>query len=497
MSSLRLRRFGRTWSSEVRRTCFRRRAPLLSGGTPMDPNVVAERRVGTTLRGKWRLEKLIGVGGMAAVYVGVHTIGQRQAIKILHPDVARSPEQRARFEREAHAVNRLKHPGAVEIRDIDVAEDGAPFLVMELLEGESLGERNARLGGIGTDELLRWMDELLDVLVDAHAKGIIHRDIKLDNLFVQRDGHLKVLDFGIARMRDGEKGDMRTRTGAALGTVPYMAPEQIKGADVDARVDLFAVGATMFRLIAQRRVHEADTEAMLIIKMATEAAPPLASVAPLAVPGLCLVVDRALQFDRAQRYPDASTMQRDVQALRAGTPPPYASTLARGGPAALAIERTVAAAPPAPSPASVDATFPAVHAAAPARAAWSAAALEPTQQAGPAGFEAPSSVVAVSARPASLAASPTPAPWTTDERKVLAIVLAALGASLLLLVVIALVRKDGGRTSSGANDKPAAVDPDDPSWRPSPANRPGAMPTEAPRPRKRHGHGHGHDDDDD
>src|SRR5215471_14363993 len=107
----------------------------------------AEKRVGTTLKDKWTLERLLGTGGMAAVYVGVHKIGRRDAIKILHPEVARSSDLRARFEQEAHAANRFRHPGAVEIRDIDVAEDGAPFLVMELLDGESLQARARRLNG--------------------------------------------------------------------------------------------------------------------------------------------------------------------------------------------------------------------------------------------------------------------------------------------------------------------------------------------------------------
>src|SRR4051812_44277061 len=102
----------------------------------MDPNAEAAKRVGTTLRDKWKLESLLGVGGMAAVYVAEHKIGQRSAIKILHADIAAIPEARARFEQEARAVNRFRHPGAVEIRDMDVTEDGAPFLVMELLEGE-------------------------------------------------------------------------------------------------------------------------------------------------------------------------------------------------------------------------------------------------------------------------------------------------------------------------------------------------------------------------
>ena len=162
-----------------------------------------EARLGRSLRGKWTLERLLGVGGMAAVYVGVHKIGRKDAIKILHPEVARSKELNLRFEQEARAVNRFAHPGAVEIRDIDVSEDGCPFLVMALLEGENIGERASRLGGIPVDELLRYVDELLDVLAAAHAQGIVHRDIKLDNLFVTTDGKLKVLDFGIARVKAG------------------------------------------------------------------------------------------------------------------------------------------------------------------------------------------------------------------------------------------------------------------------------------------------------
>jgi eukaryotic-like serine/threonine-protein kinase len=291
----------------------------------MDYDTLAAARVGTTLCQKWTLEKLLGVGGMAAVYVANHKIGRREAIKILHREVALQPDMLMRFEQEAHAVNRFQHPGAVEIRDIDVAEDGSPFLVMELLSGESLGERVRRLGDLPLDEILRLTDELLDVLAAAHARGIIHRDIKLDNLFVQTDGRLKVLDFGIARIRDGVPLKMRTRAGATLGTAPYMPPEQIKGQEIDARADLFAVGATMFRLIAKRRIHEAKTETEMLLKMASLPAPPLLSVAPSAPPGVGQIVDRALRFDREQRYPDALAMQADVRAVRAGLPPPHAA----------------------------------------------------------------------------------------------------------------------------------------------------------------------------
>lgn len=296
----------------------------------MDDREHFEARVGSVLRGKWKLERLLGVGGMAAVYEATHKIGRREAIKILHPEVARSKELCQRFEREAHAVNQFKHPGAVEIRDIDTTEEGAPFLVMELLEGESLGERARRMNGIEQDEVLRVTDELLDVLVAAHAQGIVHRDIKLDNLFISNDGSLKVLDFGVARMRESSR-ELLTRTGATIGTVAYMPPEQVKGMDVDARVDLFAVGATMFRLIARRRVHEARSESEMLVKMATEPAPPLAEVAPHVPAGVAMVVDRALAFERDRRYPDAATMQRDVRAVREGRAPLYAEERLRAG----------------------------------------------------------------------------------------------------------------------------------------------------------------------
>jgi eukaryotic-like serine/threonine-protein kinase len=421
----------------------------------MDPDQFAEDRVGSTLRGKWTLEKLLGVGGMAAVYAGAHKIGQRAAIKILHPEIARSAELRARFEQEAHAVNRFKHPGVVEIRDIDVAEDGAPFLVMELLEGSTLADLAEGPAGVDQALVLRVADELLDVLAAAHAQGIVHRDIKPDNLFLLRDGRLKVLDFGIARVKDG-MGSLRTRAGAMLGTAPYMAPEQIKGKDIDARVDVFAAGATMFRLLARRRIHEASSEPELLVKMATQKAPPLCSVAPDVPPELGRIVDRALALDRDERYPDAASMQRDVQALRAGMPAVAVAAV----PAPVTVEATTAAAPlllPLPEP--VSRTLP--------------ASVVPAQ--------------------------PPPAPVRADEtRTALMVLTAALGVLLLLAIVtvIALLLRPGPDTdastpaataSASATDDPrppAARDPDD--LDDGPARPPG------PPRGKGHGHGHGH-----
>jgi serine/threonine protein kinase len=297
------------------------------------------QRIGTTVREKWTLERLIGVGGMAAVYVGMHRIGRRDALKILHPEAAKSKDIRERFEREAHAANRFRHPGAVEIRDIDVTEDGAPFLVMELLVGESLSERTQRQG-IRLSELLGYMDQVLDTLTAAHNKGIVHRDIKPANLFVLEDGPIKVLDFGLARIR--QEGDLQsawTQTGMALGTTPYMPPEQARGRPIDARADLFSVGATMFRLITGHHIHEALTNLDLLMKMGKDPAPPLALAAPGTPRGVCLVVDRALAFDREQRYADARLMLEDIRAVRRGEPPPHAARLA--GDADLQVSTTL------------------------------------------------------------------------------------------------------------------------------------------------------------
>src|SRR5580704_7491550 len=176
----------------------------------------AHARVGTTLHNKWRLERLLGVGGMAAVYAATHRNGARGAIKMLHLQVSLDAEARRRFLREGYLANAVGHPGAVSVLDDDVAEDGSAYLVMELLEGESLETRAERRGGrLPPAEVLVYADRLLDVLAAAHHKGIVHRDIKPDNVFVTQDGTLKLLDFGIARLRDGRGSATMTADGAA------------------------------------------------------------------------------------------------------------------------------------------------------------------------------------------------------------------------------------------------------------------------------------------
>src|SRR5260221_3817473 len=221
-------------------------------------------RAGWVLCEKWQIGRLLGVGGMSTVYEAVHRNGRRVAVKILHPELCLSERARQRFLREGYIANRVGHPGAVTILDDGVADDGTVFLVLELLHGQTLGDRLRRMGQLPSGEVLACADRVLDVLAAAHGHGIVHRDIKPENLFLTYERTLKVLDFGIASVRElSAAGFEATRSGAALGTPAFMAPEQAdgRGAPLDHRADLWALGATMFTLLTGRHVQNAGGEA--------------------------------------------------------------------------------------------------------------------------------------------------------------------------------------------------------------------------------------------
>jgi eukaryotic-like serine/threonine-protein kinase len=283
---------------------------------PQPPPEPIDRRVGTVINGKWTIERLIGQGGMAVVYAARHRNRKRAAIKMLLPELSADANTRERFLREGYVANSVEHVGAVRVDDDDVTEDGAAYLVMELLEGETVHRRWERAGfKLPLDEALAIAYQLLAVLVAAHSVGVVHRDLKPDNLYLTHDGTLKVLDFGIARLRELGQSSTATRTGAVMGTPAFMAPEQARGRWelVDARTDLWAVGALMFTLITGRLVHQAETANETLALACIQRAAPIRSIAPDVSAPIADVIDRALSYETAARFPDAASMQQALQ----------------------------------------------------------------------------------------------------------------------------------------------------------------------------------------
>ncbi len=327
-----------------------------------DPTASVNARVGTWIKGKYHLDRLLGVGGMAAVYAATHRNKKRFAVKMLHPELSHQAEIRARFLREGYVANTVDHPGAVAVLDDDVAEDGSAFLVMELLEGETVEAISARTPSLPLRAVLDLARQLLEVLAAAHEKGIVHRDIKPANLLLTRTGQLKVLDFGIARLRDGQEGLARTRTGLALGTPAFMAPEQAlgKSGQVDAQTDVWAVGATMFTLLTNRFVHQAETAQEQMVFAATRTAPSLAAASPETPAQVVDLVARALAFDKAARWPSAAAMRDAVDEASAALFPERVApdSLLRG---LVSSHVGFSSPPPATPPPTVDTPIASGH----------------------------------------------------------------------------------------------------------------------------------------
>ncbi len=281
----------------------------------------ANKRLGTTLKGKWEIEQLLGAGGMAYVFAARHRNGRRVAIKMMRPELALEPSLVERFLREGYVANKIEHPGAVAILDDDIAEDGTPFLVMELLEGETLRQRLAR-GALPLDESLRITADVLDVLANAHEKGIIHRDLKPDNLFQTKAGAIKILDFGIARLKEQARPELDTRSGTTMGTIGYMPPEQARGltAEVDARTDVWAIGATLYSLLTARMLHEAATTNEALLLAMTAPVAPARELLPWLPAPVQAILDQALAFDRQGRFTTARAMKSALDVARGALP---------------------------------------------------------------------------------------------------------------------------------------------------------------------------------
>ncbi|HVJ90759.1 MAG TPA: serine/threonine-protein kinase [Labilithrix sp.] len=274
----------------------------------------ARDRLGRTLGGRYELLEILGAGGTAVVYRARSADGMQYAVKVLHDHLSRSDEVCRRFVREGQLGNVLDHPGIVRVLDHGTTEEGCPYLVLEFLEGESLEERRVRMGGrLELNETLELCDQLLAVLEVAHAKNIVHRDIKPSNLFRTASGQLKVLDFGIARLVD-DTSATATKTGQTVGTPAFMPPEQAlsRPRDVDARTDIWSVGATIFTLLAGEHVHIAESSSEHLVKAATLHARSLARALPGVPSNVEALVARCLAFDKSQRWASAASMREEL-----------------------------------------------------------------------------------------------------------------------------------------------------------------------------------------
>jgi serine/threonine-protein kinase len=285
-----------------------------------------DKRVGTLIGGKWRVDSLLGAGSMASVYAITHRNGSRAAIKILHETLADDVDICERFLGEGYLTNQVKSPGILTVFDDGMTDDGCPFLVMDLLMGSTLEDyRTAKGGKLPLREVLDIGDKILDTLNAVHIAGIIHRDLKPQNVFLTDDGGLKVLDFGVARLHEDRRSQSKlSMVGVVLGTPSFMAPEQAQGLreKVDSKSDLWSAGAIMFTLLTGEAVHMAPTMQARLLAAATSKARPIGSLLPELPGDVCLVIDTALQFKKEDRWQTAEAMRNALRHVSKTLPPP-------------------------------------------------------------------------------------------------------------------------------------------------------------------------------
>ena len=289
---------------------------MASGPAPAGekPSDAAKRRIGQVINDRWHLDSLIGVGGMAAVYGTETEDGTPAAVKVLHSDFSANESLRNRFLREAQLTRAVDHEGRVEIYDEGVSNEGDPFFVMERLVGsplDRLWKRHQRK--LPVVYSLKIAARVLDFLAACHHQEIVHRDLKPPNVFITDAGQVKVLDFGVARKE--EEGVEATIAGTALGTPAYMAPEQAMGTReaLDGRADIFSVGAILHALITGKKLHQGRSDQEAFVLAATRPAPSVAKSAPDLPAEVVALIDRALQWDRRNRFQTAEEMLDETE----------------------------------------------------------------------------------------------------------------------------------------------------------------------------------------
>ena len=335
---------------------------------------------GQTIAGKYRLNRLLGTGGMATVWSATNVFTERQfAVKFMLPQVARTPEAARRFLLEAKVSARINHPNIIEVIDVGQAEDGSLFLVMELLTGVSLdvGVRRQK-PPMTVPEFMAFMREVAVALAAAHRSGVIHRDLKPTNIFLHkdRDGRVvsKILDFGVSKILEEENNTALTVVGTVLGSPLYMSPEQAMGAaGIDRRTDVFAFGGILFESLTGQRAFDAPNFNALIVTIATKQPKSIDEVAPELPESLRALVRECMVTDKTARLASfdliverLATMQAEVERLKdLRLPSPYGAEPPSDPDATNALPARKDDRSPqpgsAPPPASGHASPPAMH----------------------------------------------------------------------------------------------------------------------------------------
>lgn len=284
----------------------------------MEETEELEVPIGIILAGKYRVERVLGAGGMGVVVAAHHLqLDQPVAIKMLLPSMLKHREAVERFSREARAAVKIKSEHVARVSDVGTLETGAPYMVMEYLDGEDLGSWVASQGALEVEQAVEFVLQAAEAIAEAHALGIVHRDIKPSNLFCVRraDGLLsvKVLDFGISKLAGGAVDLGMTKTQTVMGSPHYMAPEQVLSAkNADTQSDIWSLGAVLFELLAGHVPFEAETFPELVLKVSGTDAPAVSDLRPDVPRELGQVIARMLQRDRDLRYKNLAEVAVDL-----------------------------------------------------------------------------------------------------------------------------------------------------------------------------------------
>jgi serine/threonine-protein kinase len=278
--------------------------------------------IGTVLSSRYRLEAKLGSGGMSTVYLARdETLDRPVAVKVMHREMSEQPDQLERFRQEARAVAKLSHPNVVSV--IDAGEDGGyPYIVFEYVEGETLKQRIARVGALDVQEAIAYAIEVARGLTVAHARKMVHRDIKPQNILIDAEGRAKLTDFGISRQLEQ---DGMTATGRVLGTTDYVAPEQAMGQGADPRSDIYSLGVVLYEMLVGQVPFHAESQVGVAMKHVNEELPDVQRRRPEVSAAVALVVERATAKQPAERYQQIGEMIDDlstaleVEAARAGS----------------------------------------------------------------------------------------------------------------------------------------------------------------------------------